>query len=57
MNHEDIAKYADDNTPYVSGKNVDKVAKFSEESSRVLLKWLVTIISKQIPANLCATRY
>ena len=39
MNHEDIANYADDNTPYVSGKSVDKVAKFSEESSRVLLKW------------------
>ena len=23
MNHEDIANYADDNTPYVSGKNID----------------------------------
>ena len=25
MNHEDIANYADDNTPYVSGKNIDEV--------------------------------
>ena len=37
MNHEDIANY--DNTPYVSGKNIDKVVRFLEESSRVISKW------------------
>ena len=39
MNHEDIANYADDNTPYVSGKNIDEVVKFLEKSSRVIFKW------------------
>ena len=28
MNHEDIANYADDNKPYVSGENTDQVVKF-----------------------------
>ena len=39
MNHEDIANYADDNTPYVSGKNIDEVVRFLEESSLVIFKW------------------
>ena len=39
MNHEDIANYADDNTPYVSGKNIDEVVRFLEEPSRVIFKW------------------
>ena len=39
MNYEDIANYADDNTPYVSGKNIDEVVKFLEKSSRVIFKW------------------
>ena len=39
LNHEDIANHADDNTVYVSGKNVDEVARFLEESSRVIFKW------------------
>ena len=39
INHEDIANYADDNTPYVSGKNIDEVNRFLEESSRVIFKW------------------
>ena len=39
MNHEDIVNYADDNTPYVSGKNIDKVVRFLEESSSVIFKW------------------
>ena len=38
MNHEDIAHYADDNTPYFSGKNIDKVVRFLEESSHVIFK-------------------
>ena len=39
MNHDDIANYADDNTPYVSGKNTDEVVRFLGESSRVIFKW------------------
>ena len=38
MNHEDIANYADDNTPYVSGKNIDEVVKFLKKASRVIFK-------------------
>ena len=51
MNHEDIANYADDNTPYVSGKNIDEVVKFLEKSSRVIFHGLVTTSLKQTPAN------
>ena len=39
MNHEDIANYADDNTPYDSGKNIDEVVRFLEESSCIIFKW------------------
>ena len=39
MNHEDIAKYADGNTPYVSRKNIHEDVRFLEESSRVIFKW------------------
>ena len=39
MNHEDIANYKDGNTPYVSGKNIDEVVTFLEETSRVIFKW------------------
>ena len=39
MNHEDIANYADDNTRYVSRKNIDEVVRFLEESSPVIFKW------------------
>ena len=39
MNHEDIVNYADYNTPYLSGKNIDEVVRFLEESSRVIFKW------------------
>ena len=30
--------FPDDNTPYVSGKNIDEVVRFLEESLRVILK-------------------
>ena len=40
MNHVDIANYADDNAPYVSGKNIDEVARFLEESLCVIFKQL-----------------
>ena len=39
MNHENIANYADENTPYLSGKNIDEVVKFLEKSSHVIFKW------------------
>ena len=39
MNHEDIANYADDNTPFFSGRNINEVARFLEESSCVIFKW------------------
>ena len=39
MNHENIANYADDNTPYVSRKTIDEVVGFLEESSCVIFKW------------------
>ena len=35
--HEDIANYADGNTPYVSGKNIDEVVRFLEESSCLII--------------------
>ena len=38
MNHEDISNHSDDNTPYVSRKNIDKVVRFLEESSHVTFK-------------------
>ena len=39
MNHEEIANYANDNTTYVSWKNIDKVVRFLLESSRIIFKW------------------
>ena len=39
MDQHDRANYADDNTPYVSGKNIDEVAKSLEEVSSLIFKW------------------
>ena len=39
MNHEDIANYANDNTLYISGKNMDEVFRFLKESPLVIFKW------------------
>ena len=39
MKHEDVANYADGNTPYVSGKDIDEVVRFLEASSRAIFKW------------------
>ena len=33
--------YANDNTPYVSRKNIGEVFRFLEESSRVIFKWSI----------------
>ena len=35
----DIAKYVDDNTPYVIADNIDGVIKSLEEASEILFKW------------------
>lgn len=40
MNQQNIANYADENKSYVSGKNIDEVAKSLEERSRLYFKWL-----------------
>ena len=34
-----IASYVDDNTPYVSAGNIDRVIKSLEEASETLFKW------------------
>lgn len=39
MNPHDIANYADNNTPYVSGKNIHEIVKSLEEASRRIFKW------------------
>ena len=39
MDQHDIANYADDNTPYVSGKKIDEVVKSLEEASGLIFKW------------------
>ena len=39
MDQHDIANYVDDNTPYVSGKNIDEVVKSLEKTSRLTFKW------------------
>ena len=46
INHEDIANYADG--PYVSGKNIDEVVRFSKVCSLVIFKWFS---DKQFQAN------
>ena len=39
MNPHDVANYADNNTPYVSGKNIHEIVKSLEEASRRIFKW------------------
>lgn len=38
MNDEDIASYGDDNTPYVSGRDIDEIIRFLEESLLVIIQ-------------------
>ena len=37
--HYDIANYADDNRPYVSGRNIEEVVASLEEVSEVIFQW------------------
>ena len=39
MNLYDIANYADDNTPYVSGRSIEEVVTSLEEVSEVIFQW------------------
>ena len=39
MDDTEFASYADDNTPYVSGENLDEVISLLEEKSRDLFRW------------------
>ena len=39
VSHYDIANYADDNTPYVSGRNIEEVLASLEEVSEVIFEW------------------
>ena len=39
MSQYDIANYADDNTPYVSGRNIKEVVAALEEVSEVIFQW------------------
>ena len=39
MNHYVIANYADDNKPYVSGRNIKRVVASLEEVSEVIFQW------------------
>ena len=39
MDQHNIANYADDNIPYVSGKNIDEVVKSLEKASRLIFTW------------------
>ena len=48
MIHEGIANYANDNTLYISGKNIYEVVGFLEESSHVIFKWFS---DNQLQAN------
>ena len=39
MSQYDIANYADDNTPYVSGRNIEEVVASLEEVSEAVFQW------------------
>ena len=47
-----IASYADDNKPYVSADNIDRVVKSSEKASEILFKWFNNNL-KKINADKC----
>lgn len=50
-NYGKMRYYADDSSPYVSGKIIDEVVKLLEEALRLILNGLVTISSQEIQAN------
>ena len=66
MSQYDIANYADDNTPYVSGRNIEEVVASLEEVSEVIFQWfsdnqfqgnvskchVLLSTDKQVPVNI-----
>ena len=48
MNETELACYADDNAPYISGKNIDDVIRTLEKDFVRLFKWFS---SNQIKTN------
>ena len=48
MNETEFATYADDNTPYTSGQNIDDVIRTLENDSVRLFKWFS---NNQMKAN------
>ena len=48
----EIASYAYDKTPYVSGKDIEEVIQSLEEASKILLKWFSDNLMKS-NANKC----
>ena len=49
LNKIDIAKYADDNTPYTGSKDVNGLMKSLEEASKELFKWFDDKLMKSNP--------
>ena len=47
----DIANYGDDNTPYVSGRNIEEVVASLEEVSEVVFQWFGDISSRVMQVN------
>ena len=43
MNETDFASYADDNTPYVEGNNIEDVIIRLQNGSLTLFKWFIII--------------
>ena len=49
MNETEFASYADNNTPYTSGQNIDNVIRTLENDSVRLFKWFS---NNQMKANM-----
>ena len=51
MSQYDIVSYADDNTPYVSGRNIEEVVASLEEVSEVVFQWFRDNSSRVMRVN------
>ena len=43
IKNTDFARYADDNTSYFTGENIDNVFSTLEDTEKVIFKWLEKI--------------
>ena len=48
IENNDIASYADDNTPYTTGNSIEEVIRKLENAAQTLFQWLS---EKQMKAN------